>query len=36
MKNVKKSGGPMQKAESKTQLDFHCDDVLGFEKSEEE
>ena len=36
MKSVKKSGGPVQKAESKTQLDFHCDDVLGFEKSEEE
>ncbi len=36
MRNVKKSGGPVQKAESKMQLAFHCDDVLGFEKSEEE
>lgn len=35
MKNAKKSGMPVQRAESKSQLDFHCDDVLGFEKTEE-
>jgi imidazolonepropionase-like amidohydrolase len=36
MKNAKKSGAPTQKGDSKTQVGFHCDDVLGFEKSEEE
>ena len=35
LKNAKKSGMPVQRAESKSQLDFHCDDVLGFEKTEE-
>ncbi len=35
MKNAKKSGMPVQRAESRSQLDFHCDDVLGFEKTEE-
>lgn len=35
MKNAKKSGMPVQRAESRLQVDFHCDDVLGFEKSEE-
>ncbi len=35
MKNVKKSGMPTQRAENRSQLDFHCDDVLGFEKSED-
>ena len=35
MKNAKKSGMPMQRGEGRSQLDFHCDDVLGFEKTEE-
>jgi len=35
MKNAKKAGMPVQRAESRMQVDFHCDDVLGFEKSEE-
>lgn len=35
MKNAKKSGLPMQRGEAKSQLDFHCDDVLGFEKTED-
>jgi imidazolonepropionase-like amidohydrolase len=35
MKNAKKSGMPTQRGESRSQLDFHCDDVLGFEKTEE-
>ena len=35
MKNAKKSGVPTQKGDSKTQVGFHCDDVLGFDKSEE-
>ena len=35
MKNVKKAGMPTQRGEAKSQLDFHCDDVLGFEKTEE-
>jgi len=35
MKNAKKSGMPVQRAESRMQVDFHCDDVLGFEKTEE-
>jgi imidazolonepropionase-like amidohydrolase len=35
LKNAKKSGMPVQRAESRSQLDFHCDDVLGFEKTEE-
>ncbi len=36
MKNVKKAGMPVQRGENRTQLDFHCDDVLGFEKTEED
>ena len=35
MKNAKKSGMSTQRAENRSQLDFHCDDVLGFEKTEE-
>jgi len=35
MKNVKKSGMPTQPGENRTQEDFHCDDVLGFGKTEE-
>jgi imidazolonepropionase-like amidohydrolase len=35
MKNAKKAGMPVQRGEAKSQLDFHCDDVLGFEKTEE-
>ena len=35
MKNAKKSGMPTQRGESRSQLDFHCDDVLGFEKTED-
>ncbi|MDZ7645906.1 MAG: hypothetical protein U5K54_01305 [Cytophagales bacterium] len=35
MKNAKKSGMPTQRGEGRSQLDFHCDDVLGFEKTEE-
>jgi imidazolonepropionase-like amidohydrolase len=35
MKDVKKSGAPTQRGEARSQLDFHCDDVLGFEKSED-
>ncbi len=35
MKNAKKSGMPTQRGESHSQLDFHCDDVLGFEKTED-
>ncbi len=35
MKNVKKSGMPTQRGEGRTQLDFHCDDVLGSAISEE-
>ena len=35
MKDVKKSGAPTQPGEARSQLDFHCDDVLGFEKSED-
>lgn len=35
MKNAKKSGMPTQRGENRSQLDFHCDDVLGFEKTEE-
>ncbi len=35
MKNAKKAGMPVQRAESRMQVDFHCDDVLGFEKTED-
>lgn len=35
MKNAKKSGMPTQRAEGRSQLDFHCDDVLGYELSED-
>lgn len=35
MKNAKKSGMPTQRGEGRSQLDFHCDDVLGFEKAED-
>jgi adenine deaminase len=35
MKNAKKSGMPTQRGEGRSQLDFHCDDVLGFEKTED-
>ncbi len=35
LKNAKKSGVPTQRGESRSQLDFHCDDVLGFEKTED-
>lgn len=35
MKNAKKSGAPTQRSEGRSQLDFHCDDVLGYEKSED-
>ncbi len=35
MKNAKKAGMPVQRAESRIQVDFHCDDVLGFEKTED-
>jgi imidazolonepropionase-like amidohydrolase len=31
MKNVKKSGMPTQRGEGRSQLQFHCDDVLGYE-----
>jgi len=35
MKSAKKSGMPTQRSENRMQVDFHCDDVLGFEKTEE-
>jgi imidazolonepropionase-like amidohydrolase len=35
MKNAKKSGMPTQRGENRSLIDFHCDDVLGFEKTEE-
>ncbi|MBL7871663.1 MAG: amidohydrolase family protein [Cyclobacteriaceae bacterium] len=31
MKNVKKSGMPTQRGDGRSQLQFHCDDVLGYE-----
>jgi len=36
MKNAKKSGVPTQRGEGRSQLDFHCDDVLGFETLNED
>jgi imidazolonepropionase-like amidohydrolase len=36
MKNAKKSGMPTQRGEGHSQLDFHCDDVLGFETLNED
>lgn len=36
MKNAKKSGMPTQRGEGRSQLDFHCDDVLGFETLNED
>jgi imidazolonepropionase-like amidohydrolase len=35
MKNAKKSGMPTQRGENRSLIDFHCDDVLGVEKTEE-
>ncbi|HEY5692795.1 MAG TPA: amidohydrolase family protein [Cyclobacteriaceae bacterium] len=31
LKNAKKSGMPTQRGEGRSQLQFHCDDILGFE-----
>ena len=36
LKNAKKSGMPTQRGEGKSQLQFHCDDILGFETVIEE
>lgn len=34
LKNAKKSGAPTQRADSRAQAEFHCDDVLGVETAE--
>ncbi|MEQ8424962.1 MAG: amidohydrolase family protein, partial [Cyclobacteriaceae bacterium] len=31
MKNAKKSGAPTQRGEGRSQVQFHCDDILGME-----
>ena len=36
MKDAKKSGMPTQRGEGRVQIDFHCDDVLGFETLNDE
>lgn len=34
LKSAKKSGAPTQRADSRAQAEFHCDDVLGVESAE--